>query len=101
MTYKKLIKQFICVVFILTSLNTNAQVAILQNTVDKLESYKNFSYQYRYKQKEAFSDTLIINQRFVLLKTPGDKEIGYFFRRELKYGDMNVPRLDLYNGGNL
>jgi peroxiredoxin len=101
MTCKKLIKQFICVAFILTGLNTKAQVAILQNTIDKLESYKNFSYQYVYKQKEVFSDTLIHDQKFVLLKTPEDKEIGYFFRHELKYGDMKLPATDLYNGKNL
>ena len=97
----KLIKLFICLSFILTGLNVNAQVAILQNTIDKLESYKNFSYQYVYKQKEVFSDTLIYNEKFVLLKTPEDKEIGYFFRHEFKYSDMKLPTTDLYNGGNL
>jgi hypothetical protein len=101
MTYKKLIKLFICLEFILNGLNTNAQVAILQQTINKLESYKNFSYQYVYKQKEVFSDTLIYDQKFVLLKIPEDKEIGYFFRHELKYGDMKVPSTDLYNGKNL
>src|ERR1700745_2237701 len=101
MTYKKLIKLFICLAFILTGLNVNAQVAILQNTIDKLGSYKNFSYQYVYKQKEMFSDTLIQNQKFVLLKVPEDKELGYFFRHELKYGDMKLPATDLYNGKNL
>jgi peroxiredoxin len=101
MSYKKPIKQFICIAFILTGLDVNAQVAILQNAINKLESYKNFSYQYVYKQKEVFSDTLIYNQKFVLLKTPEDKEIGYFFRHELKYGDMKLPATDLYNGKNL
>ena len=70
MACKKLIKVFICLAFLLTGLNTKAQVAILQNTIDKLDSYKNFSYQYVYKQKEVFSDTLIDNQKFVLLKVP-------------------------------
>ncbi|MDB5111745.1 MAG: hypothetical protein JWR67_2859 [Mucilaginibacter sp.] len=101
MTYEKLIKLFICLAFFLTGLDVNAQVTILQNAIDKLESYKNFSYQYVYKQKEVFSDTLIENEKFVLLKTPEDKEIGYFFRHELKYGDMKIPATDLYNGTNL
>ncbi|WP_299517472.1 TlpA disulfide reductase family protein [Mucilaginibacter sp.] len=79
----------------------NAQIAILQNAIDKLESNKNFSYQYVYKQKEVFSDTLIENEKYVLLKVPEDKEIGYFFRHESKYGDMKVPATDLYNGKNL
>jgi hypothetical protein len=101
MTYEKLIKLFICLAFFLTGLDVNAQVTILQNTIDKLESYKNFSYQYVYKQKEVFSDTLIENEKYVLLRVPEDKEIGYFFKHEFKYGDMKIPATDLYNGTNL
>ncbi len=101
MINKIVIKQLICLPLILAGLNTNAQVAILQNTIDKIESYKNFSYQYVYKQKEVFSDTLITNNKYTLLKTPENKEIGYFFRYELKYGDMKVPSTDLYHGENL
>ncbi|WP_183561071.1 peroxiredoxin family protein [Mucilaginibacter sp. SP1R1] len=97
----KLIKLLIYIAFILTGLKANAQVAILQNAIDKLESYKNFSYEYVYKQKEVFSDTLIYNQKFVLLKTPEDKAFGYFFRHELKYGDAKVTSTDLYNGTDL
>ncbi|MDP9081190.1 MAG: TlpA family protein disulfide reductase [Bacteroidota bacterium] len=98
---RNLIKSFICVAFVLSGMSVNAQVSLVQSTIDKLESYKNFSYQYVYKQKEVFSDTLIHDQKFVLLKAPGDKEIGYFFKHELKYGDMKVPTMDLYNGKNL
>jgi len=101
MICKKLIRLFICLGFILIGSNTNAQVALLQNTIDKLESYKNFSYQYVYKQKEAFGDTLVLNQKFALLKMANNSEIGYFYKRELKYGDMKLPAIDLYNGKNL
>jgi peroxiredoxin len=101
MDFKRLIKPFICLEFILTGLNANAQSVILQNTIDKLDSYKNFSYQYVTKQKEVFGDTLIMNKKFVLLKAPEDKETGYFFRSELKYGDMKEPSAELYNGKSL
>lgn len=101
MIYKKITKLFICLGLILTGLNSKAQVALLQRTIDKLETYKNFSYQYVIKQKEAFGDTLVIHQKFVLLKMPDDKDIGYLFKHESKYGDMKVPAIDLYNGKNL
>jgi len=97
----KLIKLFICLAFILTGSQAKAQVDILQNTIDKLESYKNFSFQYVYKQKEAFADTLIINKKIVFLKTPANKETGYLFRGEFQYDGMKVPTVELYNGKNL
>src|ERR1700753_3427558 len=93
--YNKPAKLFICLLLILTGVRAKTQVAVLQNAIDKLETYKNFSYQYVYKQKEVFSDTLIERQRFVLLKTPENTETGYFFRHEFAYGDMKVPSIDL------
>jgi peroxiredoxin len=96
---KRLIKPCICIAFVLFSADVNAQVSLLQNTIDKLESYKNYSYQYVYKQKEVFSDTLILNEKYVLLKVPEEKDLGYFFKHE--YGDMKLPATDLYNGTNL
>ncbi|SEA51546.1 peroxiredoxin family protein [Pedobacter hartonius] len=97
----KLIKLFICLAFILTGLQAKAKDDILQNTIDKLESYKNFSFQYVYKQKEVFADTLIINKKIVFLKTPENKETGYLFRNEFQYDGMKVPTVELYNGKNL
>jgi peroxiredoxin len=101
MINKNLIKSFICTTFILTGLQVNAQVAILQNAIDKLESFKNYSYDYVYKQKEAFGDTLTLNEKYVLLRAPEDKDIGYFFIHERKYSDMDAPTTELYNGTNL
>ncbi|WP_166641847.1 peroxiredoxin family protein [Pedobacter duraquae] len=95
------IKLLLCIVLCQCSLTATAQINILQNSIDKLAGYTNFSYDYVYKQKEAFGDTLILNQRFELLKKPEDKEIGYFFRQELKYGGMKIPTVSLYNGKNL
>jgi peroxiredoxin len=101
MTFEKLIRLFACLGLILTGLNANAQVPILQNAIDKLHGYKNFSYQYLNKQKEAFGDTLINHQKFTLLKMPDDKKIGYFFRHESKTDDAKLPEIDLYSGNDL
>ena len=101
MGYKKLIRLFIYLAFVLIALPANAQITSLQNAIDKLDGYKSFSYQSVIKQKEAFGDTLVQNQKFVLLKVPEDKEVGYFYRHELIYGDMKHPAIDLYNGKNL
>lgn len=98
---KRLIKPTICIALILHSVGATAQVSLLQNAIDKLESFKNYSYDRVYKQKEAFGDTLILSEKYVLLKAPEDKDIGYFYKHELKYGDMKVPAIDLYNGTNL
>lgn len=98
MNFEKIIKIFPFLGILLVALNGNAQVTIFQNTIDKLESYKNFSFQYVYKQKEEFGDTLINEQKFIFLKKPENKEIGYFFRHEFKYNGMKVPTLDLYSG---
>jgi peroxiredoxin len=97
----KLIKPIICIAFILTGLNVSAQITILQNTIDKLGSYKNFSYQYVYKQKDAFGDTLINKGKCVLLKMPDNREGGYFFRNEAEQTGWNNTVVELFNGEDL
>jgi hypothetical protein len=57
--FEKTIKLFIFLGILLSALNGNAQIDIIQNTTYKLESYKNLSFQYVYKQKGEFGDTLI------------------------------------------
>jgi len=101
MTYliKKLIKLSVCMALVLHGVAANAQVSLLQNTIDKLGTYKNFSYNYVYKQKEVFSDTLTLNDKYVLLKVPEEKDFGYFFKHA--YGDMKPQATDVYNGTNL
>lgn len=97
----KLIKPIICIAFILTGLDVSAQVVILQNAINKLGSYRNFSYQYVYKQKDAFGDTLINNGKYVLLKIPDDKNPGYFFRHESEQTGWNSTVVELFDGKNL
>lgn len=102
MTFDKLIRLFICLGFILTGLNTKAQVAILQNTIDKLNSYKNFSYQSVNKLKELFvSDTLIKQQNATFSKAPEDKNFGLLFNIQTLNDNDQLVGTDLYNGQDL
>ena len=98
MSYKKLLKLFICLEFILTGLIAQAQNVLLKQTIDKLAAYRNFSYQNIYKQKEAFSDTAVFYKSFLALKTRENQEIGYFFKAEDRYGDMKFPVVEAYDG---
>jgi peroxiredoxin len=98
--FEKSIKLFFFLGILLSALNGHAQINIIQNTIYKLESYKNLSFEYVYKQKEEFGDTLINKQKFILLKKIEDKDIGYFFRHEFKYNGMKVPTIELYSGKN-
>ena len=98
--FKIVIKLFIFLGIFFSALSGHAQINIIHNTIYKLESYKNLSFQYVYKQKEEFGDTLINEQKFLFLKKAEDKDIGYFFRHEFKYNGMNAPTIELYSGKN-
>ncbi|MGO4293218.1 TlpA family protein disulfide reductase [Chitinophaga sp. RAB17] len=91
------------VTFVLSCLNVNAQEALhqVQQTIDKIESYDNFSYQYILKQKEYTSDTLIIQYNDIFSKAPEDKNFGYLFNRELTIKGNKFPSATLYNGQKL
>jgi peroxiredoxin len=96
-----LMKSCICIAFVLFSMGVNAQVSLLQNSIDKLENYKNFSYQSIYKQKDYTSDTLIIQNKDIFSKAPEDKTFGYLFSVETLVTGNNSPWTDFYNGQNL
>lgn len=98
---KKFIKPFICFVFVLCSMNLNAQVSLLQNAIDKLENYKNFSYQFTNKHKDFTIDTTIKQNKELFLKAHADTVFGYLFKLETVYKTEKFTRTDLYNGKNL
>jgi peroxiredoxin len=98
---KGFIKSCICIAFVLFSVDVNAQVSLIQNTIDKLESYKNFSYQSVYKQKDYTSDTLVIQYKDIFSKAPEDKTFGCLFSMETLVTGNNSPWTDFYNGQNL
>lgn len=79
-------------------MDAGAQVAILQNAMDKLAGYKNFSYRHTYKQKEAFGDTLTRTDSYVLLKTPEAKDIGYLFKQVSKQTGWQSSVTGVFDG---
>jgi len=96
-----LIKSCICIAFVLYSVDVNAQVSLIQNTIDKLESYKNFSYQSSVKHKDYTSDTTMEQHKDVFLKAPEDKNFGYLFSIETLIKAEKFHNIELYNGPNL
>ena len=98
---RKFTKPFIFIAFVLCSVDVNAQVSLLQNTIDKLESFKSFSYQFINKRKDFSIDTAIKHNNELFLKTPADKTFGYLFRLETVYKTEKIIRTDLYNGQDL
>ena len=103
MTYpiSKLIKPIICMAFISFGMSAMAQVSLIQRAIDKLEGYKNFSYQDTYKQKEYTNDTLIMYHKDVFSRAPEDKISGYLFSMETLIMGEKFPYMDVYNGQNL
>ncbi len=98
---RRLIKPFICITVVLSGVDANAQIPVLQQAIDKIESSKNFSYQSVYKQQDYTSDTLIMLHKDVFLKAPEDKTFGYLFNMETLSPGNTFPYIDLYNGQNL
>ena len=98
---ENLVKPSIYIVFILLNVTADAQVSTVQNVIDKLESYKSFSYQSACKQKDYTSDTAKEQGKDVFLKMPEDKNFGYLFSMETVNKADRINFTDLYNGQNL
>jgi peroxiredoxin len=93
---------FICFMLVICSLNINAQVSLVQNVIDKIGSYKNFSYQSINRLKELFANDTIMKQcNSLFLKAPEDKNFGYLFKIETQNANDKLAYTDLYNGQNL
>lgn len=104
MTYynKKLVLSLIFLVFAILSLGVNAQVSLVQNAIDKIDGYKNFSYQSVNKLKELFTrDTIMEQHNSLFIKAPEDKNFGYLFSIETKEESDKPVYTDLYNGQNI
>jgi peroxiredoxin len=101
LTIKRFIKPAICMVFLLSGTVAKAQVSLIQNMIDKLESYNNFSYQFIHKNKDLTVDTAITQNKELFLKAPADKTFGYLFRLQTVYKTEKFTETDLYNGHDL
>ena len=101
-TIKNLVKPSIYIVFILLNVTANAQVSTVQNVIDKLESYKNFSYLSINEKKELFtSDTILERHNAIFVKAPQDKNFGYLFIIETLNENEKLIYTEQYNGKNL
>lgn len=96
------IKPLICIAFVLSGIGANAQVSFVQNTIDKIEGYKNLSYQSVSRQKELFtSDTITEQHKASFVKAPADNNFGYLFNIATLNENNKSTYTDLYNGQNL
>jgi len=100
-TIKKFKKPLICFALALISINGNAQTTLLQNTIDKLEGYKNYSYQCTEKILPYNTDTIIKQHNDAFQKAPDDKKSGYLFTLETRQIGNSYHLINIYNGQNL
>jgi peroxiredoxin len=101
-TIKTLIKILICIAFAMYNVNVSAQATLVQKTIDKIQSYKNLSYQHVSRLKEFFTnDTLTQQSENFILKAADDKILGYLYRTETLNKADNSISTELYNGQNL
>ncbi|WP_461453168.1 hypothetical protein [Mucilaginibacter sp.] len=95
---KGFIQFLVCFSVILFAVNADAQISLIENAINKLEGYKNFSYQAIEKVLDHTDETTIRQHKDTFQKTPGDVNTGYLFSRETQGKDQHI--IDLYNGKN-
>ena len=98
---KKLVKPALCLTVFLYSNTVDAQISLVQNLIDKVESYKSFGYQSINKLKDMSADTTVAQNKELFLKAPHDKLFGYLYSIETNHTTENFHRIDLYNGEGL
>lgn len=88
-------------VFLMFSLNANAQDSLLQNVITKIQGLINFSYLSTYKVKELWTnDTIVKRYNSLFVKAPDDKKFGYLLKVETR-NENKLTDVDLYNGRNI
>ncbi|HEY0245736.1 MAG TPA: TlpA disulfide reductase family protein [Mucilaginibacter sp.] len=97
----RFIRLFACIALVLSGIGANAQVSLIKNAINKLESCKNFSYQYVEKTQDFTTDTTVKLHKDIFQKTPGNVPSGYLFRLETQETDNKYHTISLYNGQNL
>ena len=93
------IRLLACILLVLFDIKADAQVSLIQNAIDKLESCKNFSYQAVEKTLDHTDDTTIRQHKDIFEKAPGNGNFGYLFSCETQEKGYHV--IDLYNGQSL
>lgn len=97
----KKLKPALYIALLLFSNNVNAQVSLIDNLIDKLEGYHNFSYQSINKRRDMSADTTIAYNKELFLKAPNDKLFGYLYSIETDHKTEAFHRIDLYNGESI
>ena len=88
-----------CISLVLSGVKADAQVSLIQNAINKLESCKNFSYQSVEKTLDHTADTTIKQHKDIFQKATSDTNLGYLFSCETREPGYHV--IDLYNGQSL
>jgi peroxiredoxin len=100
-SFQKLIRPVICLIILLKSGTVDAQISLVQNLIDKVESYQNFSYQSVNKLRDMSADTTVAHNRELFLKAPHNKLFGYLYSIETNHTTETFHRIDLYNGAGV
>lgn len=95
---KYIIKLSLCASLSLNNMRVNAQIPVLQNLIDKIESFNNFSYLSVDRLKDMGADTTIAHNNELFLKVPNDKQFGYHYSIETDHKTEAFHRTDLYSG---
>lgn len=93
---------FICLALNICSTNIHAQISLLQNAINKIESSKNFSYQELFINKNpAGNDTTIWQIKSSFVKMPEDKNFGYFYTTGTADSITHIVVTETYNGQDI
>lgn len=95
---KNLFRPALCLTIFLNSSTVDAQISSIQNLIDKVESYNNFSYQSISKLRDMSADTTIALNTELFLKAANDKPFGYLYSIERDCKTETFHRIDVYNG---
>jgi peroxiredoxin len=93
------IRLLACILPVLSGIKADAQVSLIQNAINKLESCKNFSYLAVEKTLDHTADTTIKQHKDIFQKAPDGGSFGYLFSLEIQEPGYHV--INLYNGQSL
>lgn len=100
-SFKIFIIPALCLTIFLNSNTAEAQISSIQNLIDKVESYNNFSYQSINKRRDRSADTTVALNTELFLKSANDKLFGYLYSIETDHKTETYHKIDLYNGQGL
>ncbi|TFF37142.1 TlpA family protein disulfide reductase [Mucilaginibacter psychrotolerans] len=98
---KRILQSALCLTVFLYSTTVDAQISRIENLLNKIESYNNFSYQSIIKRKDMSADTTVAHNKELFLKAPHDKLYGYLYSIETDYKTEKFHKIDLYTGDGL